>query len=184
VRVTTPESDTESDQLLRLVRQAAEGTPYAVRETDEGFDVSLDLDARWSGTLRKEGLRTTCIHHVSFPGPGTYSVTDDVREIDWEAGVARLAAHGSRTTGRVREKGFEKTYVFDRRTFRFRQVSAQSFDTGQGRRLIDAAAVGLGLRAKRSGAEVIGIVMASIAALGALITVVTLIIGVLLGWFS
>lgn len=175
---------TDAARLLERVRSAVEGTPYVVRETDEGFDVSLDLSARWSSTLREEGVRTTCIHHVSFPRPGTYSVTDDVREIDWEAGVARLAARGSRTTGRVHEKGFEKTYVFDRRTFRFRQVSAQSFDTGQGRTMIDAAAVGLGLRSRRSSSEVIGIVMASIAALGALVTMVVLIVGALLGWFS
>lgn len=175
----------ESDQLLRRVRQAVEGTPYVVRETDGGFDVVLDLgDARWSGTLHQEGVRRSCTHHVSFPGPGLYSVTDDIREVDWEAGPARAAARGERTAGRVREKGFETTYVFDRRTLRFRKVSDQRYDTGQGRALVDAAAVELGLRAKRSRSEVAGLVVASIAALGALITVVTLVIGALLGWFS
>lgn len=174
----------EADRLLDRVRRAAEGTPYVVRETDRGFDVSLDLSARWSDTLRKAGVRRSCTHHVSFPGPGTYAVTDDTREVVWHAGVARVAARGSRTTGRVREKGFEKVYVFDRRALRFRKVSDQRYDTGRGRALIDGAATELGLRAKLSPAEVAGIVMAATAAAGVLITVATLLIGALLGWFS
>ncbi len=172
---------TDAARLLERVHQAAEGTPYVVRATDRGFDVSLDLSARWSDTLHKAGVRTSCTHHVSFPGPGTYAVTDDVRELEWHAGVARVGARGSRTTGRVREKGFERTYVFDRRRLRFRQVSEQGFDSGQGRRLIETAAAELGLRAKRPAAEVIGLVVAAVAGLGA---VVTLLVGALLGWFS
>ena len=97
---------------------------------------------------------------------------------------ARVAARGSRTTGRAREKGFERVYVFDRRALRFRKVSDQRYDTGRGRTLIDGAATELGLRAKRSPAEVAGIVMAATAAAGVLITVATLLIGALLGWFS
>jgi len=167
----------EADQLLRRVRAAAEGTPYAVRETDRGFDVVLD---HGDGP----GERRSWTHHVSFPSPGRYSVTDDVREVEWERKATRVAARGSRKAGRSREKSVEKVYVFDRRTLRFRKVSDQSFDTGAGRKLIDVAATGLGLREKRSSAEVTGIVMAAVAAAGAAVTVITLVIGALLGWFS
>lgn len=168
-------STSQSDQLLHRVRRAAEGTPYVVRATDRGFDVVLELGG---------GRRRSCTHHVSFPGPGLYSVSDDVREVDWHAGAARVSARGSRKAGRARELSVEKVYVFDRRAMRFRKVSDQSYDTGRGRALIDAAATELGLRAKRSPAEVTGIVMAAVAAAGAAITVVTLVLGALLGWFS
>lgn len=62
-----------------------------MRETDEGFDLSLDvIDTQSYGLLHRSGLKQTFIHHVRFHDDGRYSITDDARQLDWSAGIARI----------------------------------------------------------------------------------------------
>jgi hypothetical protein len=40
--------------LITSLRAAAAGTPYAVRETPQGFDLTIDVaDARWLAVFRR-----------------------------------------------------------------------------------------------------------------------------------
>lgn len=52
-------------ELFGAVRSRAQGTPYVVEPTADGFDVRLALeDARWFGTSREGRLTQASIHHV------------------------------------------------------------------------------------------------------------------------
>jgi hypothetical protein len=52
------------------VRQAAEGTPYVVEETPDGFDVSVDVtEPGWGAMLRQERTRVIFTHHVRMESP-------------------------------------------------------------------------------------------------------------------
>lgn len=164
----------ERAQLLEAVRRSTAGTPYVVTETPSGFDVALDVvDAQWFGLYSAEGLKKVFVHHVSAPGDGTYSVTDDAFTLEWEAGVPTLSASVERTRGHVKEVGFEKVWAFDRHG-RFGKVVDVQFDSERGRRLIGDAAAQVGLRKERGSAERIGLVFAVVGALGAVLTLVVL----------
>ena len=96
------------------VRAAAEGTPYAVTETDDGFDVALDIvDAQWYGLLNKAGLHRTWTHHVKLDDDGAYSITDQSQTVEWVAGAPRIAGSIEVTKGRAIEFGKEKIWAFD-----------------------------------------------------------------------
>lgn len=166
----------ERGQLLEAVRQATEGTPYVVTETAGGFDVTLDIvDAQWFGLLSAAGLSKVFVHHVMVPGDGTWSVTDDARTVEWEAGVPTLSASVERTRGHVKEVGFEKVWAFDRHGH-FGKVVDVRFDSEEGRRLLRDAATQVGLRKQRGTTERIGLAFAVVGALGALLTVVLLLL--------
>ena len=56
-------------EFHRRMQEVTEGTPYVVRETDAGFDVTLDIvDAQWFGILNKAGLSKVYTHHVGRAG--------------------------------------------------------------------------------------------------------------------
>ena len=97
------------------VRRAAEGTPYVVTDTESGFDVTLNIvDAEWYGLFNKAGLKKVYSHHVKLDdGQGTFSITDESRTLEWEAGVPRLAASAEFMRGRVKEFGVETVWAFD-----------------------------------------------------------------------
>jgi hypothetical protein len=175
-----PMSDRE--RFLEAVRQATADTPYTVTPTESGFDVGLDIvDTKWFGLINKSGLSMAYIHHVKV-GEGRYSITDDARSLEWVAGVPRLAATGSRQLGRVKEFGFRKTWAFDEQG-RLGKVVDYRFDSEEGRSLVTEAGKQLGLRQVRSTTEKIGIGFALVGAVGAVVTVVVLLIGALLGAF-
>jgi hypothetical protein len=69
------------------VRQAAEGTPYVVEETPDGFDVSVDVtEPGWGAMLRQERTRVIFTHHVRMESPETYTITDEQLQLSWEGG--------------------------------------------------------------------------------------------------
>lgn len=82
---------TTHTEFADAVQQAAAGTPYVVSVTEGGFDVGLDIvDAQWFGLFNAAGLQKTYVHHVTMPTPGSYSITDDSRSVEWVAGTPRL----------------------------------------------------------------------------------------------
>lgn len=171
------------EPFLRAVADAAAGSPYVVTPTEAGFDVSLDIaDDRWWTVLGKAGLTKTYVHHVAAPGDGTYTVTDDSRTVEWVAGVPRASVRAERVQGRVRELGVEKAWGV-REDGSVGNVVDYRFSSEEGRDLITAVAGQLGRRQQRGGAERIGLVVAGIALVGALITVVTLLVLFLTGAF-
>ena len=101
-------------EFFERVRAAAEGTPYAVTETTEGFDVTLDIvDAQWFGLFNKAGLRKVYTHHVKLSDDGAFSVTDESRSLEWVAGTPLIAATREVQRGRIKEFGFQKVWAFD-----------------------------------------------------------------------
>ena len=173
-----------SDQeFFEAVSAAAQDSPYAVTRTEEGFDVALDIaDDRWWTLLGKAGMQKTYIHHVATPGDGTYTVTDDSRTVEWVASVPQLSSESERVLGRVREFGIEKAWGI-REDGTVGRVVDYRFNSEEGRDLIAAVAKQLDRDEKRGGAEKVGLVFAGIAAVGAVITAVTLLTLFFLGKF-
>ena len=170
-------------EFFRGVAAAAQDSPYAVTQTDEGFDVTLDIaDDRWWTVLGKAGMQKTYIHHVAAPGDGTYTVTDDSRTVEWVGGVPKFSAESERVYGRVREFGVEKAWGI-REDGTIGKVVDYRFNSEEGRDLITALAKQLGRDEKRGGAEKTGMVFAGIALVGAVITAVTLLTLWFLGKF-
>ncbi|GAB2870208.1 hypothetical protein [Nocardioides pacificus] len=169
--------------FLEAVRDAADGTPYVVTPTAAGFDVTLSIaDARWFALFNRAGLKKVHLHHVQVQDDGSYTITDDARSVEWVAGVPRLAATGERTVGRVREIGAQKVWAFDDHG-RFGPVVDFRFNSEEGRDLIVGVADHLGLRQRRGAAERIGLAFAVVGGVGALATVLLLVVAALLGKF-
>lgn len=162
------------------VAAAAAGTPYVVEATEQGFDVRLDVaDAAWFGLFDKAGLSRVHVHHVVVRDDGSYSITDDVRAVDWVAGVPRTAATAERVRGRVIALGREKVWAFDAQG-RFGPQADFRFDSEEGRELVTGVAGQLGLRSRRGTEERIGLVFA----VGTLVALVLLGLGTLALWLA
>jgi hypothetical protein len=171
-------------QLYRRVQQAAQGTPYAVTETDKGFDVTLDIvNADWYGLFNKAGLKKVYVHHVAFPEPGVYTITDDSRTVDWVAGVPRTGGSVERKIGRFHEVGFQKVYAFDEHG-EFGLQADYRFTSEEGRGLITRAADAEGLGQRRGNAEKAGITMAVITAVGFAVALIVVLVLWLTGAFG
>jgi hypothetical protein len=133
-----------TDRFRDQVARNAEGTPYVVTPTAEGFDVGIDIvDARWFELYRKVGLSRTFVHHVAVDGT-TYTVTDDSRTLEWEAGSPRLGATLERFVGRKYEFSFQKTIAITEEA-RLDTVVNYTFSSEEGRKLIKRAAREQGL---------------------------------------
>ena len=122
------------------------------------------------------------MHHVHAPGDGTYTVIDDSRTVEWVAGVPRASVSGERVMGRVKEFGFEKAWGV-REDGTVGKVVDYRFDSEEGRDLISAVAQQLGRTERRSGVEKIALLFAGIALVGAVVTVVALLVALFLGKF-
>ena len=172
---------TEREDFLRKIQTAVEETPYVVTETDRGFDLTLDIvDAKWFGLYFKEGLQRVYTSHVEVPGDGTYSVTDDSRTVEWQAGVPTMSGSVERTRGRVYERSSEKVWALGA-DLRFGAVVDYRFNSEEGRQLITAVADNLGLKQQRGRDEKIGLWFAILGGAGALVTLVVLAVLALMG---
>jgi hypothetical protein len=147
----------QREDFLAAVQGATAGTPYAVTPTDQGFDVALDIvDAQWYGVFNKAGLTKAYTHHVKVPDDGTYSITDDSREVEWVAGVPRASATASRQVGRVKEFGVQKIWAFDEQG-NFGKVVDYRFNSEEGRDLVTMIGDRIGLKQQRGTSEKIGL---------------------------
>jgi hypothetical protein len=133
-------------EFRQAVERNAEGTPYDVTATADGFDVGIALaDARWYQLYAKAGLKKTFVHHVRMQGERDFTITDDSYEMSWEAGHPRLGARLERFVGRKYELSMNKTIALSERG-RVEPVVDYRFSSEEGRGLIKAAARELGLR--------------------------------------
>ena len=138
--------DETVDRFRDRVASHAEGTPYVVSPTPEGFDVALDIvDARWYQLYAKAGLERTFVHHVTMAGGRDFTITDDSHTLEWEAGHPRLGARVERFLGRRYDVGFRKTIAVTEDA-RIDTVVDYAFSSEEGRKLIKGAAKELGLR--------------------------------------
>ena len=176
-------------ELYDAVRSLADRSPYAVERTDDGFVVHVDVaDAKWYALLRKQGLRTTVRHIVRVrPEQRTFTITDDLRSLDWQAGVDGgrpvLRASGSRTYGRTIALGRRKVWAWDEK-LRYGKVLDYTLDTEESRALIRTAATELGYRERMPLVMKFALAMAVLGGAGAVVTLVVLAVAALTGKLS
>ncbi len=172
-----------STALEARVREAAAGTPYVVTREEHGFTVSTDLaDAQWWGAFNRAGMRRSISHQVRLRGSDTYSITDVWREIDWVVGEPRVAASAGVRRGRLHHRGLEKVWALDD-TGRISAVADYRFDSAEGRDLVVAAADSLDLVQVRGTEERVARAFAWVGGIGALVTLLVLVVAALLGAF-
>ena len=144
-------------ELVAAVRASTKDSPYVVKETPKGFDLTIDVaDARWLGILRAHGLKKVFTHEVTLDeAKQQLSITDVSNTLNWGAGgtTPRLHAEKSMQRGRVYEKSFRKEYGVDLRTGEVGKVVDYSFDAGEGRDLVREAAKAQGWSEKMGGEQ-------------------------------
>jgi hypothetical protein len=172
-----------NQEFFERVRAAAEGTPYTVTKTEDGFDVALDIvDAQWFGLFNKAGLKRLFIHHVESKDDGVFSITDESRSLEWVAGTPRIAASAEVTKGRVIGFSKQKVWAFDEHGD-FGVQADYRFNSEEGRGLIEGVARQLGLEQRRGTEEKIGMFFAALAIGGLVIGGIVVAILALLGAF-
>jgi hypothetical protein len=177
-------------QLVQRVRELADGSPYVVEDTAEGFDVRLDLaDARWHSLMSRESLRRVFVHHVAVDEEhGSLSITDDSRTVTWKAGldsrdgklVPSLSGEAVRFQGRVVQVSRQKVLAWDEKGT-YGTVVDYRLDSREGHALIRTAARELGFEQRRGTSERIGLVVGVIGGVGAVLVVVVLLVAWLSG---
>ena len=179
-----------SQELVDRIRELAEGSPYVLEETPEGFDLRLDaVDARWYSLMHKNRLSKVFTHHVRLDEASrTLKIIDDFRTVSWRAGagadgegpVPVLSVRAERVRGRNIEVSRRIEYGWNE-AGEFGKAVDYSLDSREGHKLIRAAAEGTGWK-ERMPAEVKGaLVMAAIGGLGGLAAGVFLLVRWLLG---
>lgn len=165
--------------LYESLRRSVEASPYVVQPTSKGFDFKLDVaNARWWGLLGRSRLRKAVVHHVKVIDPRTYSITDDVVTITWNAGVPTARYAYERQYGRSIAVGFGKAYALDD-DLQPAEVYSYTYSAEDGRRMTQAAARSLGMKEKWPAAAVVGLVVGIIGAVGAAAALIALGIGLL-----
>lgn len=174
-----------SRELVEAVRTRLADTPYRLEETEDGFDVGIDLaDATYYSLMYQQHLDKTFTYRVKLDEAAkVLAITDDSYELHWKRGtdvsgsvpVPTLGARLSRSMGRLESKSFERVYAVNE-DGQFGKVVDYSFDSAEGRRHIREPARELGWTEKRGTAERIGIAFALVGGLGALVTVVVLLL--------
>lgn len=174
-----------SGELVEAVRARLVGTPYRMVETERGFDVAVDLaDATYYTLMYRKHLETTWTYRVHLDeATRTLSITDDSYRMEWKAGAdvsggvprPTLGARLSRSVGRFESKSFQRTYAIGE-DGEYGKVVDFTFDAAEGRRLIREPARELGWTEKAGTAQRIGLVFALVGGIGALVTVVVLLL--------
>ncbi|WP_250447176.1 hypothetical protein [Actinotalea sp. C106] len=155
------------DALRAAVAARAQGTPYQVVPTPEGFDLRIDVvDARWYGLIGAAGLKKVVEHRVVLDEAArTLTLTDDHREVRWDGGVdasgapmPRLVASAqvTRTLGRTYEFEMNRTWGIDQEGKPGRVVDF-TFASAEGQSLIRAAAAEHGWKEKAGAAQRVGL---------------------------
>ena len=169
-----------AEDLVAAVARNAEGTPYRVVPTDDGFHLRIDVaDAWWHRPLGGSRRRKVVEHHVVLDEEHrTLRVTDDHLDVSWEAGaegwpgrVPRLVASTEvrRTLGRTVELSFNRTWAVTP-DGEVGKVVDFTYSSTVGHRMIRDAARALGWRERRGTGERIGIVFAAVGLAGAVVT--------------
>jgi hypothetical protein len=156
---------TTSAELVSAVRAASKDTPYVVRETPKGFDLTIDVaDARWLAILKAHGLKKVFTHEVTLDeAKQQLSITDVSNTLSWGAGGAspRLSAEKTFARGRVYEKSMRKEFGVDLRTGQVGKTVDYTFDAGEGRALVRDVALEQGWTEKmgreQKGGLIVGI---------------------------
>ncbi len=153
-----------SAELIANLRATAKGTPYAVRETPNGFDLTIDVaDAQWLTIFKAHGLKKVFTHKVRLTeADHSMTITDVSNTFSWSGGGSspRLTVSGSTQRGRVYEKSFRKEFGVDLGTGEVGKVVDYSFDATAGRDLIRVVAKADGWTEKMGGTQKSAVIFA------------------------
>lgn len=146
-----------SDEFVAAVRAATTDTPYIVRETPRGFDLTVNVaDARWLAVIKAHGLNKVFTYEVALDAAKqALTITDVANTVSWSAGGGspRLSASKRVQRGRVMEKSFRKEWGVDLRTGEVGKVVDYSFSSGEGRDLIRGVAQAQGWSESMPGVQ-------------------------------
>lgn len=170
-------------ELYARVQAAAEGTPYTVTPTANGFDVAVDIaHPEWRTLLYRERIKRVFTYHVAVDEQNKkIAVTDELYEVEWSAGVGssglgqipvpHLRASVSKQSGRIWHKSSYKTVDMGGGEEPAGTVREYKFSTEEGRQLIRGPAKELGWTEARGRNEKIGIVVAVLGGVSALVAI-------------
>ncbi|HEY7718283.1 MAG TPA: hypothetical protein VH915_05950 [Pedococcus sp.] len=149
-----------TQELVAAVREATEGTPYVVTETEDGFDMTIDLaDAQWWTLIRANGLKRVFTYEVrTYDRSKTLMITDVQNSVRWSGGAGvsgppSLSAEKTFKRGRVISFSMQKQYGIDARTKTLKKVVDYRFNSNEGRDIIRAAAQEAGWRERMNGEQ-------------------------------
>jgi hypothetical protein len=169
----------KASQLADAVEAAVADSPYVVTRTGEGFDLTINLaDAQWYGVLNKAGLKHDYAYHVTVEGDH-FKIKQSWKRVEWAAGVpTSFEVEGG--SGRIIEWGYQKSWAFDEHG-KFTKVVDYNFTSQEGLKLIRDLAEPLGLGERRPMEMNLAMVVAMIAIIGAVATLIAVPLVFLLG---
>ena len=170
-----------AQQFVDAVALRAEGSGYEVTRTRTGFRIERDLsdESHWEPLFRA-GIEKLIRHDVHLDeATRRVTIVDEVRDVVWTGGAeprpAWSGGKARRRRGRVIERGFAFTYD-PSADGPARMIEQYRYDTNEGRRFVRDVAKELGWREQRSIEQKIGIAVAVLGGVGALITGIVLLV--------
>ncbi|MEU7422849.1 hypothetical protein [Streptomyces sp. NPDC040750] len=130
------------EEFRARVEAAATDMPYRVRRTEWGVELTVDVNApQWRELLTRQRLRQVHTYRVALhPREKTFTITDVVRRVEYEAGPGGVRLGAAVSTGR-------SVYVI--RSWSLDGTPQYSFSSAEGHRLIRRAARELGWRERK-----------------------------------
>ncbi|UUU22229.1 hypothetical protein [Streptomyces sp. DSM 40750] len=156
-----------ADELCTRVETAVAGTPYLVRRTERGFDVTVDVTVpQWQELLIRSRISQVHTYRVVLrPEQKVFTMTDVVRTVEVAAGLGGVRLGKTVSVGR--------SVSFTSR--RSPDGSSQyTFSSAEGHRMIRGAAGELGWSEARPASVKIAAAIGILGGVGALAALITL----------
>ncbi|MFF4948119.1 hypothetical protein ACWC2K_30650 [Streptomyces chattanoogensis] len=149
-----------AEELYARIQAAVEGTPYRMCRTEQGFDLTVDIEVpQWQELLARHRITKVLTYRVVLrPQAKTFTITDVVRTVEHggELGGVRL---GTATVSHGREWSMTWHGTLD-------GSEQYSFSSAEGHRLIRGAVGELGWRETQPVAVKIALGFAALGGLG------------------
>lgn len=159
-----------AQELYARIEAAVAGTPYRMRRTEPGFDLTVDVDVpQWQELLTRRRVSQVHTYRIALrPADKIFTMTDVVRTVEYEAGPGGVRLGKTVSVGRSMS-------VTSQRTFGDSGQSEQyTFSSAEGHRLIRGAAGELGWREAKPASVKIAIGVGILGGLGALAALIAL----------
>ncbi|MQA97604.1 MAG: hypothetical protein GEV11_24360 [Streptosporangiales bacterium] len=156
-----------TQELYARVQAATAGTPYTMVPTERGFDLTVDVDVpQWQELLTRRRITQVHTYRVAlYPEKATYTITDVVRTVEFEAGLGGVRLGATAFVGRS----------LYRTSHRALDGSGEySFSSGEGHGLIRGPAAELGWREAQPASVKIALGFAIVGGLGAIVALIAL----------
>ncbi|MFI9604540.1 hypothetical protein ACIHCX_32610 [Streptomyces sp. NPDC052043] len=151
-----------ADELYARIEDAAADTPYRMHRTEEGFELTVDVDVpQWRDLLTRHRITQVHTYRVALrPGEKVFTLTDVVRTVEYEAGLGGVRLGRTVSVGR-------SVSVTTNRTLGGSGSEQYTFSSAEGHRLIRGVAGKLGWREVQPVSVKIALGAAVLGGLGA-----------------